>query len=227
MKRVALAIAVFLGAAVQAVPAAADVTYTLDCNSVACGTQTNYGSVTLHPFGSGTGAGVHVTVDLTTASATETFVGTGAGYAVNWNISGNPNLSVTNITPATGCPLNCYFQLQDNAAGGTTNGKPNFSYKASPFGSNWMYAIDYGPNGSTGTDNKLQFDVTKSGGLVLTDFVAADGFYFAVDIFRDNNTFVVASNTFVPEPGTWMMLIAGMGLMFMMQRRRRGFVRAA
>jgi hypothetical protein len=72
----------------------------------------------------------------------------------------------------------------------------------------------------------LQFDVTKSGGLVLTDFVADDGFFFAVDIFRDNKTFVVASNTFVPEPGTWMMLIAGLGTLVMLQQRRSKTVRA-
>jgi hypothetical protein len=131
MRRFWLILAALLGLGATALPAAADVTYTLDCNSVACGTQTNYGSVTPHQVGGGSSASVTVTVDLTTASATETFVGTGAGYAINWNISGNPNLTVTNIAPNGGGQ----FALQNNAAA-------NHTYKASPFGHSWMYAID-------------------------------------------------------------------------------------
>ena len=52
MKRILLAMAVFMGAAMQAVPAAADVSYTLNCSpggsSFTCPSGANYGSVTLH-----------------------------------------------------------------------------------------------------------------------------------------------------------------------------------
>ncbi len=228
MKRFVLAMAVFLGAAVQAVPAAADVTYSLDCNTVTCSSPGNYGSVTLHQLGSGSTSSVQVIVNL--IPVMENFSGTGAGFAINWNISGNPSLTTaikaldSNSDPLpTGAIYNtANFAIQDS----TVSGK---HYKASPFGDKWMYAIDYSVNGGNSTnDNYLIFDVTKSGGLVLSDFAATtSGFFFAVDIFGGpcHPTCVVASNK-VPEPGTWMTLIAGMGLLLMLKQRRRKSIRA-
>jgi len=101
MKRILLAMAVFMGAAMQAVPAAADVSYTLNCSpggsSFTCPSGANYGSVTLHQLGTGVSGSstniVEVTVNL--IPVMENFAGTGAGFAVNWNISGNPSLDTT------------------------------------------------------------------------------------------------------------------------------------
>ncbi|HYS45445.1 MAG TPA: PEP-CTERM sorting domain-containing protein [Rhizomicrobium sp.] len=228
MKRFWFILAAFLGLAVQAVPASADMVYTLTCDTVACSSPTNYGTVTLHQLGSGTVADpytVEVTVNL--AVAGNHFAGSGAGYAINWNITGNPDLTTTLVPTNASHPLlageiydTSHFAIQDSTASGNT-------YKASPFGNNaWEYAIDYTLNGGNASnDNKLIFDVTKAGGLLLSNFApTAAGFMFAVDIFKSPNgpTFVVAAK--VPEPETWLLFLAGLaGLtgLVMLQRRRQ------
>jgi len=214
MKRVLLVLAAFLGLAAQAAPASADMVYTLTCDTVACGSPTNYGTVTLKQIGS--------SVEVTVALAPNTFAGTGAGYAINWNITGNPNLTTAldgahPLLPGQTFDTN-NFAIKDNTVSGKT-------YKASPFGSDWMYAIDSKQSGGNASnDNTLIFDVTKSGGLVLTDFVPLSGFMFAVDIWQSAHgpTFVVAAK--VPEPQTWLLFLAGLaGLtaLGMLQRRRK------
>ncbi|HEX4635116.1 MAG TPA: PEP-CTERM sorting domain-containing protein, partial [Rhizomicrobium sp.] len=228
MRRFWPMLTVCLGLGATALPASADVTYILNCSGTPCPTNTNnYGSVTLHQLGTGTVADpykVELTVNL--IPVMENFAGTGAGFAINWNITGNPNLSTTlQAADYKGDPLpsgaiynTSNFTIQDNTTSGHT-------YKASPFGSSWMYAIDYNQNGGNSTnDNYLIFDVTKATGVVINDFIATtDGFFFAVDIFGGpcNPTCVVASNRKLPEPGTWMMIIAGMGALFLLQRRRK------
>lgn len=228
MKRILAAMAVFLGAAVQAVPASADSVYTLNCDSVACSSPGNYGSVTLHQLGTGVAGDasnvVEVTVNL--INVMNDFAGTGAGFAINWNITGNPNLT-THVdahdaandplpSGATYDPTN--FAIQDSTA-------KNNTYKASPFGDNWMYAIEYTVNGGRNSnDNYLIFDVTKASGLLISDFAAINGFLFAVDIFSENgtpcNTCVVAAK--VAEPGTApLMIVAALGMLFLVQRRRK------
>jgi len=223
MNRIWLALAVFLGTAALVAPASAAVTYTLNCSTVACGTSGNYGTVSLSLI-AGTGlAGdasnkVEVTVNL--ISAGNTFAGTGAGYAINWNITGNPDLTtalIAAVPPVGGTYSTSNFAIQDS----TTK---NHTYKASPFGNNWMYAIDSNQNGgNSGNDNYLVFDVTSANGIRLQDFTSVGGFFFAVDIFGGpcHPTCVVASNTSVPEPSTVLMIIAGLGSLFMFQRRRK------
>jgi hypothetical protein len=234
MKRFWLVLATLGGLTAAAVPASADVTYQLTCKTDPCGAAVNYGKIVLHQNGSA----VTVTVDLTTASSPETFAGSGAGYTVAWNIVGSSPFpaETVSLTSATGTVVgndigNYQAQNEDPNSAGYKR------YKASPFtggscgattASCFMYAIDTTLNGSNSTDNKLVFDVTKSGGLLVSDFQQAtsNGYYFAVDIFRDSKTFNVAANTFVPEPGTVLMILAGLGGLFMLQRRRK-LVRAA
>jgi hypothetical protein len=222
MKRFLMGLAVFAGMAGLAAPASANiVNYTLNCSSVACASPTTYGTVSLND---GITAG-HVVV--TVSLAPNTFAGTGAGFAINWNIvttGGDPAPPLTTVLgAATGGYNPSHFTIMDNTDGTKT-------YMASPFGSNWEYAIDYNQNGgNAGNDTKLVFDVTKSGGLALTDFQANNGFMFAVDIWQATNgpTFVVAAK--VPEAQTWLMFFAGLaGLTaLVVMQRRREFVRAA
>jgi len=168
-----------------------------------------------------------VTVNL--IPVMENFAGTGAGFAVNWNISGNPSLDTTikpldynNDPLPTGAIYNTgNFSVEDNSVSGKT-------YKASPFSDTWMYAIDYNVNGGKDTnDNYLIFDVTKSTGVLIADFIASNNFMFAVDIFGGpcNPTCVVAAK--VPEPATWLMFFAGLAGLTYLLRRRRVFARAA
>jgi hypothetical protein len=220
MKRIGLILAAFLGlTAALAAPASADIVYTLNCNTVACASPTNYGTVTLKQVGS--------SVEVLVALAPNTFAGTGAGYAINWNITGNPSLTTTldgaHALSAGQTFDTDNFEIKNNTVSGKT-------YKASPFSDDWMYAIDSKQNGgNAGNDNTLIFDVTKTGGLVLTDFVPLNGFMFAVDIWNSvtNKTFVVAAK--VPEPQTWLLFLAGMaGLTALgILQRRRKLARAA
>lgn len=229
MKRIWMALAIFAGVAAQALPASAALVYTLNCNTVACGTSSNYGTVTLKQLGTGTVVDpyhVEVTVDL--SAANNNFAGTGAGYAINWNITGNPDLTTNLIATNATHPLlpgqiynTSHFDVKN-----ATN--PGFNYNASPFGNSWMYAIDYNVSGGRNTnDNKLIFDVAKTGGLLLNNFAAtADGFTFAVDIFSGaaGRTFVVASNgdpITVPEPMTWLLFLSGLVGLTLLQRRRK------
>jgi len=182
----------FLGLTAAAVPASADITYQLNCVSDPCTTTGNFGSINLHQNGSGTVLDpyyVTVTVDLTTASSAEKFAGTGAGYAVTWNIAGNPTLSSVSVTSANAGNFTVQnFDPSDHSPPG-----PNYQrYKATPFTPGscsyndagcMMYAIDYNIGGSGGNDSKLVFDVMKSGGLVLSDFTAnSDGYFFTADV---------------------------------------------
>jgi hypothetical protein len=220
MKRVLSVLAVFLGLAALTAPASANmVSYTLNCDSVACGSPTNYGTVSLDDLGGGG------TVRVTVALAPNTFAGTGAGYAITWNILGtaadsSPALT-TGLRPAVAGYDPNHFDIMNNTDGTKT-------YKASPFGNDWEYAIDFNQGGgNAGNDNKLIFDVTKTGGLVLTDFVALNGFMFSVDIWQSSHgpTFVVAAK--VPEPQTWLLFLAGLaGLTAVVMLGRRKLVRA-
>lgn len=232
MKRLWLVLTVFLGLASTAVPASAALVFTLNCDKNGC--ANNYGTVTLNQVGAGTVANpYHVEVEVNLIAANNHFAGTGAGYAINWNITGNPSLTTNLIAtaPASAHPpvagqiySTTHFHIEDNTVTGKT-------YKASPFSDNWMYAIDYNQSGGGVTDdNRLLFDVKKTtGNLLLSNFTTTDGVYFAVDIYNTatGKTFVVAANDpgiTVPEPGTWTVSMAGLaglaGLM-MLQRRRK------
>lgn len=231
MNRIGLILATFLGLAATAVPASADLQYTLNCGSAPCTVTGNYGTVTLHQDALNT-TKVTVTVQL---AAGEHFANTGAGYAIAWDIttptsSPNADPSLTSVVINSALtPNSGNFAVQSFASGK--------SYKASPFtsggnGDKFNYAIDYtGPN--NGTDNKLVFDVTLSTGLAIENFVKNPNYRFAVDISGGpcSPTCNVASNgggTKVPEPGTWTLSIAGLaGLTgLMMRQRRRKLARA-
>jgi MYXO-CTERM domain-containing protein len=226
MKRFWFVLAALLGLAVQAVPASADMVYTLNCNDAPCvggAAGHNYGTVTLQTVSS---TQVRVIVDLAApgAVANERFASSAAGYAIAWDIAGDPAL--TNVTINTaGTPNPSHFAVQPFGA--------NNTYKASPFtsgsnGKDFNYAIDH----TSGADTKLVFDVTLSTGLTLGSFVNNNNYFFAVDISINGNTFNVAANqpgVKVPEPQTWTLSIAGMaGLAgLVMLRRRRKEARAA
>ena len=224
IKRVWLIAAAFLSLAAMAAPASADAVFTLNCSDVACGSIGNYGTVTLKDLGSGSSAHVEITVNLKVAG--NNFAGTGAGYGFAWNVTGNPDLTTTLIPTDVNHPLlageiynTSHFAIQDG-----TN--PGFGYKMQPFGTSWMYAIEYTQNGgSAANDNKLIFDVTKAGGLTIANFTTDNGFMFAADIWDGPSgpTFVVAAKG-IPEPQTWLLFFAGMAgitALMVLQRRRK------
>ena len=211
MKRIWLALTVFLGMAAQAVPAFADIQATYNLNVDSNFSSGNFGTITLLQK-TGNTTDVIVTVQLNTASPGVTFANSNAGYAIAWDIKNSSTSPLTSVTIDTvNTPHSGSFAVQPF----------NGSYKASPFtsGSNgnpYQYAIEYG--GATGTDSKLVFDVNRSTGLTLSDFIPNPNWLFAVDIAIQGNT----RNVSVPEPATWLIFFAGLaGLTFMMQRRRK------
>jgi len=232
MKQFWLILAAVLGLAATSVPASADLLFTLNQGGGAFSTPGNYGTVRLHQNGTGATAYVTVTVQLASGA---TFAGTDAGYAIAWDIrsssgcSGNacypgPTLSSVTVTSANSAN---FTPTQTNASGDQNiKATPFTGGKCTQSGANcFEYGIDYKIGGSKGTDNKLIFDVKKTGGLVLTDFIAnQNGYRFAVDIAFNHKTGNVAAKgdgVRVPEPQTWLLFIAGLAVLPLLQRRRR------
>jgi len=218
--RIWLTIATMFAALCWAAPASADLVYTLDQSTAFSGS--NFGTVRLHQVNSTT---VKVTVTL---AAGEYFALTGAGYALTWDIAGDPNVTIT-VDPAT-VPGANYFTPQAYQAGE--------HYSASPFGS-FNYAVlltcpaPQNCNGgkTTNPQGPLVLDVTFASGLLITNFVQnSSGFVFAVDIYKPNCgtgacTGVVGTNgtsvRTVPEPATLLIFAAAAGGLGAWRRRHR------
>jgi len=218
----------FLGLAATSAPAMADLQYTLNQGGSVGPTPFKYGTVTLKQLGAGTvGSPFHVQVTVSLQPG-EVFLTTGSHSGFTWNLVGLGNPSSITITSANAG----LFNPPSLTAG---------SHGNSPFGS-FEYAIE---NTNTGGDGgilgPLVFDIKRTGGLLLTDFSAnSDGNFFGADIgtgctFASGKwgfaaTGVVASNSppvRVPEPGTWMLSMAGLaGLVGLTMQRRRKMARA-
>lgn len=217
-----LILAVAMGLALQAAPASAGLTYTLNCSVNPCsGAVNDYGTVELTPGSTG-----HVVVTVSLA-ANEKFADLTNGYAILWDIAGSPDLTIAAQGANAG-----HFAAQNGGA-------PSL-YLASPFahnnnncsGQNATSCFDYAVahKNDSGADSILVFDVTSSTGLALSNFVAtSEGFSFAAMIFQSGTgtPFYVASNgTPIPEPPSWTVSVAGMmGLVLLTLGRRRRQVR--
>jgi hypothetical protein len=225
MKQVWLILAGLVGLAAMAVPASAAVVYTLDDGGSIGPNHSNYGTVTLTNYGTGASAYVQVDVELKTGT-NSSFVGTGAGYAITWNILGNPVVEVAGANGASGfnssLALPNTFVLQDQGAQSydATSGQ---TFSASPFHNIGEYAIDRTTAGNSGPKvTSLIFDVTTTTGLVAADFVAKNSVYFTSDIYLAGCTGdKCTGDVAVPEPRTWLLFIAGLLGLTMLQRRRK------
>lgn len=224
MKRFLLILATSLGLAATAVPASADIVYTLNNGGGLLPTPGNYGTITATQFASDT---VRVTINLL---PDERFVTTGSHSGITWSLQGSPTLQSISIVSSNASK----FTVQSfNPAG---------SYQNSPFGP-FEYAIAWNGNGASNpTETSIVFDIKSTSALTLSPslFSPVGGVYFAIDIGTGcttetkkgetktscAKTGVIGSTTYtqVPEPGTWTMSIAGlMGVagLVMLQRRRK------
>lgn len=177
-------------------------------NVSACCGSGPFGTVTLAQDGTNT---VKVTETLVSGVG---FVKTGAGDALAFSITGNPSITITNLTAGF---------VQDTTP------------KSSPYGP-FMYGISCdtacGSGGSSPYFGTLSFDVNASG-LTPSSFTTTGGHMFASDIINNNILVnqdgkmvhptgnVTDGGSTVPEPATLSMLGAGLlGLGFI--RRRIG-----
>lgn len=194
-------------------PAKSSSVFTLDqdgCTGT-CGTGP-FGTITLIQD---TSTSVSVTLDL---AASERFAGTGAGDALEFNVSGfSGTLKITNLSPSTGF-----------STGGADS--------ASTFGSFLDSVICTVCQGgkSSNPAGPLSFEVssTGAGGVTLADFIAnTGGYYFASDIVGNNGkTGNVATRSFaflsppppsVPEPVSIGLVGVGLLALLLLQARRR------
>ena len=190
---------------------------TADFCSGGCGTGP-YGTVTVSSVSS-----TEVAVTLTLAKG-EIFANTGAGDSLLFDLSGNPDITISNITPTSPA-----FTAVQSASGG--------KIKAGSSGT-WEYAVDCTGCGS-GTSaptsaGPLSFDITDVSGISPASFVVNDkSYYFAADIMgTTGNTGVVAAPALtstttspgtptatVPEPATFAVLGAGLFALGLLRRR--------
>lgn len=179
--------------------AQAGVIYSLnqDACSGGCGVSP-FGTVTLSQVNAQT---VMVSEVLFTGNL---FINAGAGDALEFNITGNPAITISNIS-----------------AGFSVGPAPD---SASAFGS-FDYSVTCsgcGSGASAPLPGPLEFKVTLTGGgnLSVSDFVVnGDGYMFASDIIGNSgNTGNVGSNdpglpSGVPEPSAGLLSIAGLALL--------------
>lgn len=193
-------------AAVLALPALAD-TYMLSNGGSAFATPGNYGTVSLVQNGSA------VDFTVTMASALQFFVNTG-----------NPNQSHDAFAfNATGVALNEITNIVMNGAGVTTYASTTPGAN-SPFG-NFNFGIFANGycQGNCPASGALTFTVLNS---TVSDFLrlstgGTPNAYFAADILSNGATGAVGVTSLVPEPESYALMLAGLGVVGAIVCRRR------
>jgi hypothetical protein len=194
---------------------------TNDCSS-GCGSGP-FGTVTVSSLST-----TEVSVDVTLASG-NVFTGTNAGYALLFDITGNPLISVSGLTSG-------FTATNTAGSGGNALHADGTGY--------WEYAI-----GCTGCGNgasppnlsgPINFDITVAGGITPASFINGssknggssitdpNGLFFATHIgvpdgmggFGTGDVGAPVGVTAVPLPAAAWLLLSGLAGMGAMARRR-------
>jgi hypothetical protein len=162
-------------------------------------------TVTQNSFDS---VGFNVTLAPDTA-----FVSTGGphhAFAFNTNL-------VTPYTIAFNNPVNGMFVYSSGSGNNT------------PYGifSGIIDCPGCGPGASNAYSGVLDFTITSASGIDLSNFIAnSSGYFFSADVIGPSGgTGNIAANAVspVPEPQTYAMILAGLGLIGLTARRRKDF----
>ncbi len=145
-------------------------------------------------------------------------------------LNGTDFISSGNTNSHNGFAFNLDLNSSAYVINSLTSG---FSYTAGQ-GRNvpWGYFTDLiecvscNNGGSNPNPGPLTFNITDSAGINVSDLTKnLTGYYFSADVINQNVTGNVASGTMspVPEPRTYAMLIAGLGMLgFLALRKSRG-----
>lgn len=172
-----------------------------------CGPQTSFGTVSVTDSGSGS---LSFSVSMLNGN---TLVNTGFPLTFAFDLASDPTITYSGLTSG--------FTIPDVIG---TNSQVAGSYHMDGVG-DFEYGVLWGSQGGgAGTSGPLNFTISGTG-LTLSSIEAnSTGNFFAVDIrsgTNGNTGLVDASVATVPEPETYGMLLAGLGLMGFLVRRRR------
>jgi hypothetical protein len=180
---------------------------TFDNCTGTCGTSP-FGTIQLIQTATGV---VTVTETLKATTPAEGFVATGAGKSLEFNLSGDPVITIANLTSG--------FAV---VAPGNSPSLGTFDYAVSCAG------ISCGPGGSIVNPGPLSFTVTDATGVNVSDFTAnGAGLFFLSDIIGMNgNTGEVGATggtitpPSVPEPSSLLLFGTGLAAAAGLVRRR-------
>lgn len=196
--------------AVAAMPAAAVTVFTLDTTATPGLGSGPFGTVTLTQDGA---TAVDVSVVLTSGYR---FLETGGPhdpFTFNMGVSGynvsNIVVTAAPLTPPAKIKPYVWSQPGSNPAFGSYTDQIN--------------CPTCGNGGSNAYAIQIDFQVNRGPGLLESDFVAnASGFAFSADLLRvaTGATGAVAAPP-IPEPETYLLMLAGLGVVGWMARRRK------